>query len=193
MVLDISQAKSIPENGAWFAPGMVVLVDGVYEGEDHIRGSTLGNVGGVGGTIGGRFVAISIAGPPCERREVTLGISKGNPQADIGTSGGFGWVDFLGVGSERVEGSRMRRIQQNYLRNENEQEGKGGRRIVILLGEVNLDNAKSFAASVKSGPSGTTKRKTVAIVVSAESLMDDPTDGHGSFRSENAVCVISGL
>lgn len=146
VVLDISHAKSIPENGAWFVPGMIVLVDGVYEGEEHIKGSTLGNVGGVGGTIGGRFVAISIAGPPCERREVTLGISKGNPQGDIGATGGFGWVDFLGVGSERVEGSRMRGIQQRYLRNENEQDSKGTRRIVVVVGEVNLDNAKCFAA-----------------------------------------------
>lgn len=50
-------------------------------------------------------------------------------------------------------------------------------------------NAKSFAAAVRSGPSGTMKRKTVAVVVSAESLMGDPTEDHGSFRSENAVSV----
>lgn len=46
---------------------------------------------------------------------------------------------------------------------------------------------KSFAASVRSGNQGALKRKTVAIVVSAESLLDDPHH-EGSYRSENAVC-----
>lgn len=49
-------------------------------------------------------------------------------------------------------------------------------------------NAKSFAASVRGGPSSGGKRRTVAIVVSAESLMDDVHEEHGSYRSENAVC-----
>ena len=50
-------------------------------------------------------------------------------------------------------------------------------------------HAKSFAASVRSGPPTTGKRKTVAIVVSAESLMDNPDEEHGSYRSENAVSL----
>jgi len=48
--------------------------------------------------------------------------------------------------------------------------------------------AKSFAASVKNGPS-TGKRKTVVLVVSAESLMDGENDDLGSYRSENAVSI----
>ncbi|KAF1952213.1 hypothetical protein CC80DRAFT_452870 [Byssothecium circinans] len=51
--------------------------------------------------------------------------------------------------------------------------------------------AKSFAASVKSGPPAQGKRKTVAIVVSAESLTDVPheEDGSGSYRSENLTIL----
>lgn len=48
--------------------------------------------------------------------------------------------------------------------------------------------AKSFAASVRSGPS-TGKRKTVVLVVSAESLMDRADDEETNYRSENAVSV----
>jgi hypothetical protein len=46
--------------------------------------------------------------------------------------------------------------------------------------------SRSFAASVKNPPTGG-KRKTVVLVVSAESLMDSPHDDDGSYRSENAV------
>lgn len=48
---------------------------------------------------------------------------------------------------------------------------------------------KSFAASVRGGPSASGRRKTVAIVVSAESLMDTHEED-GSYRSENAVSVV---
>lgn len=48
--------------------------------------------------------------------------------------------------------------------------------------------SKSFAASVRNGPS-TGKRKTVVLVVSAESLMDRADDDEGSYRSENAVSI----
>lgn len=47
---------------------------------------------------------------------------------------------------------------------------------------------RSFAASVKNPPTGG-KRKTVVLVVSAESRMDSPHDDDGSYRSENAVCT----
>jgi hypothetical protein len=47
--------------------------------------------------------------------------------------------------------------------------------------------AKSFAASVKGGPSTSTHRRTVAIVVSAESLMDMPQEEDDTYRSENLV------
>ncbi|KAF1914588.1 hypothetical protein BDU57DRAFT_519659 [Ampelomyces quisqualis] len=46
---------------------------------------------------------------------------------------------------------------------------------------------RSFAASVKNPPTGG-KRKTVVLVVSAESLMDSHDDG-GSYRSENATIL----
>ncbi|PVI04779.1 hypothetical protein DM02DRAFT_611159 [Periconia macrospinosa] len=52
--------------------------------------------------------------------------------------------------------------------------------------------ARSFAESVKAGPSTTGRRKTVAIVVSAESLMDIPQEEDGSYRSEN-LTVLSHL
>lgn len=48
---------------------------------------------------------------------------------------------------------------------------------------------KSFAASVRTGPQAGGRRKTVAIVVSAESLMDNPHEDESSYRSENAVRV----
>ncbi|KAF2874062.1 hypothetical protein BDV95DRAFT_626894 [Massariosphaeria phaeospora] len=49
---------------------------------------------------------------------------------------------------------------------------------------------RSFAASVRGGPQTTGgRRKTVAIVISAESLMDNPHDEDGSYRSENATIL----
>lgn len=48
------------------------------------------------------------------------------------------------------------------------------------------EQAKAFAASVRSGADAGGKRKTVVLVVSAESLMDAHDDS-GSYRSENAV------
>lgn len=44
---------------------------------------------------------------------------------------------------------------------------------------------KSFVASTKK--QSTDRKKTVALVVSAESLMDNPHDDDSSYRSENAV------
>ena len=51
------------------------------------------------------------------------------------------------------------------------------------------EQARAFAASVRSGPNAGGKRKTVVLVVSAESLMDAHDDDDGSYRSENAVCI----
>lgn len=49
--------------------------------------------------------------------------------------------------------------------------------------------SRAFVASVKKPPTGG-KRKTVVLVVSAESLMDSThDDDDGSYRSENAVCA----
>ncbi|KAL1962201.1 hypothetical protein VTN77DRAFT_9922 [Rasamsonia byssochlamydoides] len=146
VVLDVTHARSVPEDGAWFTPGMIVLVDGVYEEEENIRRSALGGNGGVGGTIGGKFVGISIAGPPCERREVTLGMSNPHSNGDVGANGGFGWVDFLGVGSERAQGPRMRKLEAKYLRQQQNDKQKAGRRTMVIMSEVNLDNMKTFEA-----------------------------------------------
>ncbi|MCJ1310820.1 DNA-directed DNA polymerase epsilon, subunit B [Agyrium rufum] len=145
IALDLRHARPIPEDGAWFAPGMIVLVDGLYEDEGASIGATLGGGGGVGGTIGGKFIGVSVGGPPCERREVTLGVNSGATSGDAGTSAGFGWVDFLGVGSERAIGSRMRRLQRTLL--PAEEESPRGR--MVILGEVNLDDGRSLQALKK--------------------------------------------
>jgi DNA polymerase epsilon subunit 2 len=148
IALDLTHAKPIPEDGAWFAPGMIVLVDGTYEEEDNNTVS-LGGSGGVGGTIGGKFIGFFIGGPPCERRAVTLGVSGKNGDGDITAGGGFGWVDFLGVGSERAVGSKMRKLEQRLIRQPTGDDEMGGRGRVIIIGEVNLDEPRTLQALKK--------------------------------------------
>lgn len=147
--LDLSHARAVPKDGAWFAPGMIVLVDGIYEEEESIKGPTLGGNSGVGGAIGGRFVGISICGPPCERREVTIGTSSRKGSGDLVSSGGFGWVDFLGVGSERAQGQRMRKIMTRCLRHGQNDKQDPSRRTMAIMSEVNLDNVKTLEALKK--------------------------------------------
>jgi DNA polymerase epsilon subunit 2 len=142
IALDLTNARSIPEKGAQFTPGMIVVVDGIYEEEGTGRDGNLGGGGGVGGTIGGKFVGLSVGGPPCERREATLGVSSGGSQGDM-TGGSFGWVDFLGVGSEKTVGSRMRILEKKTLASKGENEVRSK---VVILGEVNLDNPRSLQA-----------------------------------------------
>ncbi|KAF2760130.1 DNA polymeras-like protein epsilon subunit B [Pseudovirgaria hyperparasitica] len=118
IALDLQHARPIPEDGAWFAPGMMALIDGSYEEDDSNpsagSASALGGTGGIGGTIGGKFVCFSVGHPPVERRNTTLGIKDAT--ADDALAGpAFGWTDFLGVGSERGNGSRMRRLCQRLL------------------------------------------------------------------------------
>ncbi len=146
IALDIQHATPTPVDGAWFAPGMIVLVDGMYEEEHNPAAGGLGGKGGVGGTIGGKFVSFSVIGPPCERREVTLGVNGVNGEGDSTAGGGFGWVDFLGVGSERALGSKMRRMEQRSLGGGSNNEAQSGRSRVIILGEMNLDNARTLDA-----------------------------------------------
>ncbi|RAO71804.1 uncharacterized protein BHQ10_007816 [Talaromyces amestolkiae] len=148
IMLDLSETVPIPQgNGAWFCPGMMVLVEGIYEEEEVVKGSVLGGNSGIGGAIGGKLLGITIAGPPCEKREVTLGMNSIDSKGDIGTSGGFGWVDFLGVGSERAQGARMRKLEHKSLRQVNEADGqRNGRRSIVILGEVHLDNTKTLEA-----------------------------------------------
>jgi DNA polymerase epsilon subunit 2 len=152
--LDLDQATSIDAVETWLCPGMIVLVDGVYEEEYSSAGGNLGGTGGIGGTIGGRLTGFSVGAPRCEMRAATLGITDaGNidSQTEHHIGGGFGWVDFLGIGSERAIGSRMRKIEQRLLRPRAPQslnaslssqahEHANSNKMVIL-GEVNLDNA----------------------------------------------------
>ncbi|CEJ62433.1 hypothetical protein PMG11_10933 [Penicillium brasilianum] len=146
VVLDLSHARMIPEDGAWFAPGMIVLVDGIYEEEEMVQGSLLGGNHGVGGAIGGHFVGVSICGPPCERRDISLGTGSRQASGDVSSSGGFGWVDFLGTGSERAQGARMRRLQEKCLRSVPESTESTARLRVAILNEVNLDNMMTLDA-----------------------------------------------
>lgn len=148
--LDLTQAQAIPEDSAWFTPGMIVLVDGVYEEDDDASsGNKVGLSGssGVGGVIGGRFQGFLIGQPPCEKRRVTLGVS--GPGSDT-IGGGFGWIDFLGVGSERAMGSRMRRVEQRLLRRPlTEDDPDKGRGRLVVLGEMNLDQPRTLQAVKK--------------------------------------------
>lgn len=146
IAIDLSQAVAIPENSAWFCPGMVVLVDGVYEEEDESIGPGLSGSSGVGGTLGGHFQGFFLGQPPCERRKATLGISGpdgGSQDHTIG--GGFGWVDFLGVGSERALGAKMRRLERRLLHS-NPDDDMPSRNRIIILGELNLDQPRALQA-----------------------------------------------
>ncbi|KAJ5670213.1 DNA polymerase alpha/epsilon subunit B [Penicillium maclennaniae] len=144
--LDLSHARMIPKDGAWFSPGMIVLVDGIYEEEEMVKGSVLGGNSGVGGTIGGHFVGVSICGPPCERRDISMGTSNRQGSSELSSSGGFGWVDFLGIGSERAQGARMRKIEEKCLRGEQEALKTAARIKIAVMSEVNLDNMRTLDA-----------------------------------------------
>lgn len=149
IALDLEHARPIPENGAWFTPGMVVLIDGIYEEEGSAVASGLGVDGGVGGTIGGKFIGFSVGGPPCERRDITVGVSSVGRDRNSSAGGGFGWVDFLGVGSESACGSGMRRLEQRVLGRKSVQPCTEGRGRMVIMGEVNLDSAKTLQAVKK--------------------------------------------
>ncbi|KAI4195141.1 MAG: hypothetical protein LQ350_007375 [Teloschistes chrysophthalmus] len=146
IALDLEHARPVPEDGAWFTPGMIVLAEGLYEEEGSSSGPSLARDGGVGGTIGGRFYVASLGGPPCERREVTLGVSDTGKGNDAIAAGGFGWVDFLGVGSERATGSSMRSLEKKVLGKQDSLTAPSGRTRVIIVGEVNLDSANTLDA-----------------------------------------------
>lgn len=137
ITLDIQHARPIPENGAYFAPGMIVLVEGSYE-EDAGTGSTLGGSGGIGGTIGGKFLGFSVGHPPCERRTATLG---GAEEVDKNSLAGpaFGWTDFLRIGSQRATGSRMTKIASKLLDPEQSHH-------VVIAADLHLDVPSTLSA-----------------------------------------------
>jgi DNA polymerase epsilon subunit 2 len=146
IALDLQHAKPFPdEDSAWFAPGMVVLVDGVYQ-EDYSRTaeSALGNTGGIGGTIGGKFIGSVVAHPPCERRAASLGIQDTTGVNLLSLTGpAFGWTDFLGVGSERAIGSRMRKLQQQII---GQHAPHAGNAKIAIASDLNLDNPSTLTA-----------------------------------------------
>ncbi|KAF5635167.1 DNA polymerase epsilon subunit 2 [Fusarium sp. NRRL 52700] len=162
IALDLSQAVAIPEDSAWFCPGMIVLVDGVYEEEDESLGKGLSGSSGVGGTLGGRFQGFFIGQPPCERRQATLGISGSNGGQEQTIGGGFGWIDFLGVGSERAVGTKMRRLEGGLLRSRVDEDTTPSRGRIVVVGELNLDQPRTLQALRKilsgyaSEPEGST-------------------------------------
>ncbi|WPH00436.1 Hypothetical protein R9X50_00326500 [Acrodontium crateriforme] len=141
--LDLQHAQPLQGvDSAFFVPGMIVLVDGVYEEDwSGVGSSGLGSTGGVGGTIGGRFLGFSIGGPPVEKRDVSLGINLS--AGDVG--GGGGWTDFLGLGSERAVGGRMRRLEQRLLGPESLHASES-RRKTAILSEVALDQPSTLVA-----------------------------------------------
>ena len=145
IAVDVQHAKPVPEDGAWFTPGMIVLVDGVYEEAGSSTGLGLDGNCGVGGSVGGKFVVFSVGGPPCERREITVGVSGADKDDHKSAGGGFGWVDFLGVGSERAAGSAMRTLEKNVLTRTSGSLAEGRARMVIC-GDVELENAKTLQA-----------------------------------------------
>lgn len=146
ITLDLQHAKPLQGvDSSWFCPGMVVLIEGVYEEEYSGAGASgLGAATGVGGTIGGKFIGFSIGAPPSEKRNATLGVADSTKQQDVGVGGGFGWTDFLGLGSEKVMGTKMRKLEKRLLA-PNEEEAAQQRKMVIL-GEVNLDDPSSLEA-----------------------------------------------
>ncbi|GAB7347654.1 hypothetical protein MBLNU459_g4520t1 [Dothideomycetes sp. NU459] len=144
ITLDLQHAKPLQgEGSAWFCPGMIVLIEGVYEEEYAGAGASgLGNSSGVGGTIGGKFIAFSIGGPPSEKRNLTLGVAEVKLE-DLSVGGGFGWTDFLGLGSEKAMGTRMRRLEQKLL---GPAAANPERRKTIIMSEVNLDDPSALEA-----------------------------------------------
>lgn len=146
IAVDIQHARPVPEDGAWFTPGMIVLVDGIYEEEGSRTGPGLDDNFGVGGIVGGKIVAFSVGGPPCERREITIGVSSTGKHGHANVGGGFGWVDFLGVGSERATGSAMRKMETRVLTKAPPQGLAEGRARMVICGEAELDNAKTLQA-----------------------------------------------
>ncbi|KAI1270843.1 DNA polymerase epsilon subunit B [Xylaria sp. FL0933] len=144
--LDLSHAVAIPEDSAWFTPGMIILVDGVYEEEEESIGKGLGASNGIGGLIGGRFQAFFIGQPPCEKRKVTLGVSGLDGGQDHTIGGGFGWIDFLGVGSERAVGPKMRKLERRLLQPTHPEPDQPSRGRIVVVGELNLDQPRALQA-----------------------------------------------
>lgn len=177
IALDIQHARPIPEKGVYFAPGMIVLVEGSYE-EDAGASSSLGGAGGIGGTIGGKFLGFSVGHPPCERRIATLGSAEEIDKNSL-TGPAFGWTDFLGVGSQRATGARMNKIASKLLDTERAHN-------IVIASDLHLDV-----------PSTLTALRTLL-----RTHTPDPTDDHpvyplaiilmGNFSSKASLAGVPG-
>lgn len=161
--LDLSEATVAGHGEVWFSPGMVVLVDGVYEEGYGDSRASLGQGQGSGFVVPGIFFGHVVGSPPAEERHITLGVAsrKGdqNGEDDFRTRGGFGWVDYLGVGSERAVGPEMIKIQQRVLGNMRQARPQNdlavvanpsrGRTRVVIIGEIALDISNTHSALEK--------------------------------------------
>lgn len=176
ITLDLSNASLLQgKDSAHFVPGMIVLVDGLYEESWVGAGSSgLGNTGGVGGMIGGRFVGFSIGGPPVERRDASMGLNLGAGE----TSGGLGWVDFLGQGSERAVGERMRRLEGRLMSgaDDTQHTPEQQQQKAVIIGDVDLEDPATLPAlrAVLSSYASSEKVPTTFIVT-------------GNFTSQSAL------
>ena len=156
VILDIMHCREGTLKAIYTA-GMIVVVQGVYEeaGLEGFEGGggsdTLGADSGVGGMIGGRFLANEMSQPSTERRAVSLGI-----QADLQrgegdkncvaastdlAAGGFGYFDFTGLGSHRLQGDRMNATSRRILSSASPLRNR-----IVILGECNLDDSLTLSA-----------------------------------------------
>lgn len=194
--IDLEQAAPIDaEVETWLCPGMIVLVEGVYEEELDAGGGSLVGQGGVGGTLAGRFVGFAIGAPKAETRAQSLGLSDNGQTDDAGhavVGGGFGWVDFLGVGSMRAAGTRMRRLEERLLTAPLSAqhtaiaslppgvESAAGK--LVLLGCVHLDDLSTLSAL---------RKLFTAYTAAAQRLLSQPvTDTTISPASTLPACFV---
>ena len=185
--LDLQHARPVPEEGSWFCPGMIVLVDGVYDGESDSASLSggVGTSGGVGGTLNGKFVIFTMGHPPCERRSLTTGATL-EPGNSVSTSAAapFGWTDFLGVGSERASGTRMRKFQARLLRpampSAGGDEAHMSRGRIAVAAEVAANEPSTLLAlraMLQTYASGPPESLPLAIVLAGNFLSIPPMTG----------------
>lgn len=143
--LNVELAEVVPKNSTWFVSGMMAIVDGVYR-EESSADSGIPIKEEVDGRIGGQFIVESICGPPSERRENTIG-THALQNKEITTHGGFDWVDFIGVGNQRIQGSLMREMEKKYLLQAKALgESSNNSRKTIILSEIHLNNSQTINA-----------------------------------------------
>ncbi|KAF2857623.1 hypothetical protein K470DRAFT_252894 [Piedraia hortae CBS 480.64] len=114
ITLDLSRA-ACPLPKPYYCPGMVILIEGIYQ-EDYtgVGSHPLG-----GDNIGGRFIGLTLTPPPVEKRSETF------------SGGGFGWTDFLGTGSHNAVGEKMVRLEEKTMGNE--------KRKAVVMADLTLD------------------------------------------------------